>query len=225
MTDSLPTSVRTVRQRLQEAARRAGRDPSSIRLIGASKRRTIEEIQTAHALGIQHFGENYVPECLDKARQLDTADFHFIGHLQRNKAKRLLAGNINWVHTVDTLRLAKTLQRYRERPLHTLIQVNIGGEPTKSGVAPDAVLELARTIFAECPDIGLCGLMTLPPKDNNPTRWFQALADLRNTIQSELGVPLPELSMGMSSDLEPAVACGATMVRVGTALFGPRPIH
>ena len=180
-------------------------------------------IKQALALGISRFGENYVPELLEKQTGVPEADFHFIGHLQRNKARRLLASGVRWIHTIDRLRLATTIQQYVEHPIHTLIQVNIGMEPTKSGVLPDDVLKLAQSIIMECPDIGLCGLMTLPPKDQQPEHWFEALAALRDDLEQKLSYPLPELSMGMSSDLEQAIQCGATIVRVGSALFGPRP--
>ena len=104
-----------------------------------------------------------------------------------------------------------------------MLQVNIGGEASKSGVVPEDAFPLADAIIRDCPDVNLCGLMTLPPKDNDPTRWFTRLASLRDELQQRLGVPFTELSMGMSGDLEEAIACGSTMVRVGTAIFGPRP--
>ena len=223
MSDSLAHRVETVQQRIQNALCRSGRGADEVRLIAASKRRSPSEIRTAFTLGITQFGENYVPELLEKAATLPEAEFHFIGHLQRNKAKRLLSAGIGWIHTVDNPRIANTLQRYVQHPLRTLIQVNLAGETTKAGVEPGEATDLAKQILAHCPDIGLCGLMTLPPRDNNPAHWFGRLSELRDSMQKELGHPLPELSMGMSGDLEAAIQCGATLIRVGTALFGQRP--
>ena len=223
MSDSLALRIETVQQRIQDALQRSGRGANEVRLIGASKRRSCSEIRTAYTLGITQFGENYVPELLEKASMVPEADFHFIGHLQRNKARRLLSAGIGWIHTVDNLRLANTLQRYVQHPLRSLIQVNLAGETTKAGVEVDEATDLARAILADCPDIGLCGLMTLPPRDENPSHWFNRLSELRDSLEKELGHPLPELSMGMSGDLEAAIQCGATLIRVGTALFGQRP--
>ena len=224
MQTGLPERIELVKQRVLRATEQSGRSPDSVRIIAASKRRTPLEIQAALRLGIASFGENYVPELIEKAQAVPEAEFHFIGHLQRNKAKKLLAAGIRWVHTVDTIRLATTIQRQApSSPIHTMLQVNIGGEASKSGVVPEDAFPLADAIIRDCPDVNLCGLMTLPPKDNDPTRWFTRLASLRDELQQRLGVPFTELSMGMSGDLEEAIACGSTMVRVGTAIFGPRP--
>lgn len=188
-------------------------------LLGASKRHSIEHIRAVHELGIGVFGENYVPELLAKAAALPSPQWHFIGHLQRNKAKKI-AGVITMLHTLDTARLADRLSS-AARDLEVLVQVNIGEEPTKSGALPQDAAALCRHVLDHCPGLVLSGLMTIPPP-GDPDRWLGATARLRADLEQRLGCALPHLSMGMTADLEVAIAHGATIVRIGSALFGPR---
>jgi PLP dependent protein len=207
-----------VRARIRDAAIRAGRDPSELTLVAVSKRHPAEAIREAYAEGQRDFGENYAQELEEKARALaDLPDLrlHFIGHLQRNKAK-LVAPNVAFVHTVDSLALAQAIERRAEgNAPKLLIQVNVAGEAQKSGVAPDAVEGLRDAIARET-SLEVEGLMTIPPAEGDPRPHFEALAALARRLG------LAEISMGMSDDLEAAVAAGATLVRVGTAIFGPR---
>lgn len=228
------------RERIAQAALRAGRDPKTVRLIAVSKGQPAEALRAAYQAGQRDFGENYVQELVAKAEALaDLPDlrFHLIGHLQRNKA-RTVAGLASAVHSVDSPRLAQELgkraaargvpEARRWRPedgarLPVLAEVNIAGEPGKSGCRPEALGELLAAIEAE-PALRLVGLMTLPPFSDDPEAarpHFERLVGLR----AAHGGPerLPELSIGMSHDAEVAIACGATCVRIGTALFGPRP--
>lgn len=217
------------RARIERAARDAGRDPASVRLIAVSKTHPAAALRVAYELGQRDFGENYVQELLTKAEALaDLPDlrFHLIGHLQRNKA-RLVAGLVSAVHTVDSVRLAQELgKRAAGRPagpLPVLVEVNVGGEQAKSGCSSEELASLLAAIDAE-PALQLRGLMTVPPytedaADSRP--FFEQLRSLRDRHGGS--ERLPELSMGMSHDAEVAIAAGATWVRIGTALFGPRP--
>jgi hypothetical protein len=216
-----------VHARIEAAARDAGRSPETVKLIAVSKTKPAEAIREAYAAGQRAFGENYAQELLAKAEGLaDLADleWHFIGHLQTNKAK-YVARVAGMVHTIDTVvlagELAKRAARDRAAPLGVLIEVNIGGEPQKAGATPSEVEEVMAAVRAY-PSLALRGLMTVPPAgDPAATRSvFETLALLRKLHG---GAPvLPELSMGMSDDLELAVAAGATYVRIGRAIFGDR---
>lgn len=218
------------RARLERAARDAGRDPASVRLLAVSKTQPPEALRAAYELGQRDFGENYVQELLAKAEALaDLPDlrFHLIGHLQRNKA-RLVAGRVHMVHTIDSVRLTQELGKRaagagRAGRLPVLVEVNVGGEPEKSGCAPDELGPLLDAVEKD-PALHLRGLMTVPPateEAEGARPFFDALQGLRDRHG---GVErLPELSMGMSHDADVAVAAGATWVRIGTALFGPRP--
>jgi pyridoxal phosphate enzyme (YggS family) len=218
-----------VRTRIESACADSGRDPQGVRLVAATKLRAPELLQAALGVGIDVFGENYVQELVEKAESVgdSRARWHFIGHLQRNKVKGLLP-HVDRIHSVDSWRLAFEISRRAEslgRNLPVCLEVNIGGEESKGGFEPDQL----RAEFAELLELpGLCidGLMTLPPYRDDPREvrpFFQRLRELRDGLAERFGCPLPELSMGMSADLEAAVAEGATWVRVGTALFGPRP--
>ncbi|MFT7621031.1 MAG: pyridoxal phosphate enzyme (YggS family) [Myxococcota bacterium] len=218
--------VKAVLDRVHLAALAAGRDPAEIEVIAASKRQDAAVIQEAADAGIQAFGENYVSELLSKVDEVANARWHFIGNLQRNKARRVIP-HVQMLHTLDTARLADALQRHLSdgegpsRRLPVLIQVNIGGEPTKAGLSEREVRDLATHVLTCCPELNLSGLMTIPPRDDSD-RWLGAMAQLRAGLQTELGVALPCLSMGMSRDLEAAIRHGATHVRVGTSIFGGR---
>jgi pyridoxal phosphate enzyme (YggS family) len=224
---SVAARLEDVRAAIDRAARAAGRDPHSVKLVAVSKTKSPEAMRQAYAAGQRAFGESYAQELATKAEALaDLTDleWHFIGHLQSNKAK-IAAKHAHVVHTIDTVALAhelgKRVARDREARLPVLIEVNVGAEPQKSGASPGEIAEVVRAIQEE-PALLLSGLMTVPPAGDLAIakKTFDTLALLRNLH----GGPavLPELSMGMSSDLDVAVACGATLVRVGTAIFGAR---
>jgi len=216
-----------VRGRIAAAARSAGRDPEAVRLVGVSKRQPAEAVRAALDAGLRDFGENFVQEALDKMDALGEtpARWHFIGALQSNKTAAV-AERFDWVHSVDRLKLARRLSAQRPAglaPLNVCVQVNIGDEQSKSGVAPAETAALAREI-AGLPRLALRGLMAVPPAESDPERqraWCRQLAALYEGLRAE-GVPLDTLSMGMSADLEAAIAEGATLVRIGTAIFGER---
>ena len=221
----------TVRQRIAKACEQAGRAPDSVRLLAVSKTRSADDIRALHALGQTAFGENYVQELIDKHDTLEAPpeplglEWHFIGPLQSNKT-RPVAERAAWVHSVDRERIARRLSDQRPDelpPLQICLQVNVSGEPQKAGVAPEAAAELAAAV-ATLPRLRLRGLMTLPPAEDDPERQrrpFAALRELRDEL-NRAGHELDTLSMGMSGDLEAAILEGATIVRIGTALFGPR---
>jgi len=213
------------RARIARAALASGRDPAQIKLVAVSKTKPLESIREAYAAGQRAFGENYAQELETKAlalADLPDLEWHFIGHLQTNKAK-LVARSAHFVHTVDGESLARELGRRAAsagRVLPVLIEVNVGGEPQKHGAAPSEIEEVARAIAAQ-PALALRGLMTVPPDEPEAARRaFETLASLRSLHGG--AARLPELSMGMSGDLELAIAAGATLVRVGTAIFGAR---
>ncbi|WP_018881722.1 MULTISPECIES: YggS family pyridoxal phosphate-dependent enzyme [unclassified Thioalkalivibrio] len=225
-------ALSTVRARIEAACREAGRDPDTVRLLAVSKTRDADEIRALHACGQSAFGENYVPELVDKYDALEAPpaplglEWHFIGALQGNKT-RAVAERAAWVHTVDRERIARRLSDQRPAglpPLQVCLQVNISEEPQKAGVAPAEAATLADAV-RDLPGLELRGLMAIPAAEDDPRRQrepFARLSALRDTLNSR-GHTLDTLSMGMSGDLEAAILEGATLVRVGTALFGPRP--
>jgi len=226
MTD-IAKNLTEVRSRIASAAEDAGRDPAEVTLVAVSKVHPAQAIRDAYAAGQRHFGENYAQELRDKAAELaDLPDirWHFIGHLQRNKAK-YVAPNAALIETVDSARLVGELSRQAERADRTfgcLVQVNVGGEEQKSGCEPSEAAEIIGAVES-APRLELAGLMTIPPWDleADETRvWFKALRELRNEHGGT--ERLPHLSMGMSHDFEEAIDEGATIVRVGTAIFGAR---
>lgn len=220
--------IQAVLDRIAAAARRHGRDPGEVRLLAVSKTRPAEDIRAALACGQRAFGENYASELEEKSAHLADAgpEWHFIGPVQGNKT-RLIAGVADWVHSLDRERIARRLdaQRPGQRgPLQVCLQVNISGEDTKSGVAPADLPALAEQV-ADLGQLRLRGLMAIPAPCEDFDHQRRTFAQVR-ALQEDLirrGHPLDTLSMGMSADLEAAVAEGATMVRIGTALFGPRP--
>jgi len=207
-----------VRARLERAAARAGRRPDEVTLVAVSKAQPVAAVRGAHAAGLRAFGENYVQEWAEKAAMLADLElaWHFIGHLQRNKAKEV-AGRVALIHGVDSPALAEALARRAPATQDVLVEVNVAGETTKSGIAPAELAPLLEAM-ARLPQIRCRGLMAIPPPDQDNRLHFRALAALARAHG------LPELSMGMSDDFEVAVEEGATIVRVGTAIFGPRPI-
>ena len=230
MTDNaLPESLASARERLRRALEDAGRSPTSATLLAVSKTKPAEMLREAWQHGQREFGENYLQEALDKQAALEDLDgivWHFIGPLQSNKT-RAVAEQFAWVHSVDRLKIAKRLSEQRPAalpPLNVCLQVNISREATKSGVLPEGTLALAQEIAL--PGLALRGLMAIPAPAETLEAQRQPLAALRQLLE-ELQAALPEapldtLSMGMSDDLEAAVLEGATLVRLGTAIFGAR---
>jgi len=224
---NLPENLQRVRERIAAAAAQAGRDVSSITLLGASKAQPIEALRAAAALGVRDFGENYLQEALPKLEALAGLEltWHFIGRLQANKT-RPVAERFDWVHGVDRLKLAERLaahRPYHAPPLNVCIQVNVAGESGKAGAAPGEVAALAAAIRA-LPRLRLRGLMCLPPGESAVARqrhWFGLLRASFDALRAQ-AFDIDTLSMGMSGDFAAAIAEGATLVRIGTALFGPR---
>ncbi len=219
---SIAERLAAVRARIDAAAARAGRDPSTITLVAVSKTKPASDVAEAFAAGQRIFGENYAQELVNKSAALGHLgiEWHFIGRLQTNKA-RAVAPIATMVHAVDSERLARELgKRVPEgRVLDVLIEVNVGGEESKGGVSPATLPSLIATIMT-IPSLRLRGLMSIPPPSDDPRRFHRALRELRDAHGG--AVALPVLSMGMTDDLEVAVEEGATMVRVGTAIFGAR---
>ncbi len=226
---SIAENLAVIRARVDAAAVAAGRDPSEVTLLAVSKTKPEAMISEALAAGQRAFGENYAQELRDKARAFEGADpapeWHFIGHLQRNKVKYVV-GHAALVHAVDSEKLAGAIGERAAREgiqQGVLVEVNVGGEESKSGVAPEAALALCEAVAAT-PGLALRGLMTIPPYREDPedvAPFFQALAELAAAGRAR-GLTLTELSMGMSHDFEVAIRHGATIVRVGTAIFGAR---
>ncbi len=226
---TLDDSIQVVHQRLEAARIRAERAQGSVRLLAVSKTRTDDEVRAAHAAGLRAFGENYVQEGLDKIAALadlrNDLEWHLIGPLQSNKT-RAVAEGFDWVHSVDRLKTAERLSAQRPEglaPLQVCLQVNISAEDSKSGVDPAEVPALARAVAA-LPRLRLRGLMAIPaPAEGLQAQRepHRALRELLERLRAE-GLALDTLSMGMSDDLEAAVLEGATIVRIGTAIFGHR---
>jgi hypothetical protein len=227
--DALAERIEEVRQRIAQALHRAGREGQGVRLIAVTKMVPAERIREAVACGLTDFGENHVQEAERKIPLLPKGlCWHFIGHLQTNKARRALS-LFDWIHSVDSIRLAEKLNRLAaeaRRTIPVLIQVALGGEQTKHGVAPDNLVAMAEAL-ASLSHLEVRGLMTIPPLFPDPEQvrpFFRHLAVLCRHLNDRrvFARPLTELSMGMSHDFEVAVEEGATMVRIGTALFGER---
>ncbi len=222
---TLADNIRSIRGRIDAAARRAGRSSDEIRLIAVSKMKSAAMIREAFAAGQHLFGENYAQELALKAEELKDLpiEWHFIGHLQKNKAK-LVAKVAACMETIDSITLAEAISRKAPNPIDCLIEVNIGSEEKKSGIASSGLEALASRV-AGLPNINLRGLMIIPPYDPDPEKsrpYFRKLKELLGELNKELPLPLKELSMGMSEDFEIALEEGATIVRVGTAIFGER---
>lgn len=218
-----------VTARIHQAATAAGRNPQTVQLIAVSKTQAAQALADAYTWGQRAFGENYLQEALDKQIQLaDLTDieWHFIGPIQSNKT-RPIAAHFSWVHSVDRLKIAQRLSEQRPAelpPLNICVQVNIDDETTKSGVSL-AELPVLVAAISQLPRLRLRGLMAIPAATNNPAQQRAAFAKLRSALESlnGQGYGLDCLSMGMSGDMEAAIAEGATFVRVGTDIFGARP--
>lgn len=225
----IQANIRQIRQQIDEACLRAGRDPQQVRLVAVSKTHPAAAVEEAAAAGQQVFGESYVQEFTAKAQEVSTpVHWHFIGALQTNKVK-YIRGLVGLIHSVDRLSLAQEINRQwakLDRSVDILIQINIGGEQTKSGTDESHLEELVRAAAA-LPHLRIRGLMTLPPYCDDPEEvrpFFRRLYELARGIKA-LGIPgveMTELSMGMSHDFAVAIEEGATLVRVGTAIFGER---
>ncbi|KTC18900.1 MULTISPECIES: YggS family pyridoxal phosphate-dependent enzyme [Pseudomonas] len=221
---TIADNLSTLADRIRSAAQAAGRDPGQVRLLAVSKTKPAAAIREVYAAGVRDVGENYLQEAL--AKQLELTDlpltWHFIGPIQSNKT-RAIAEHFDWVHSVDRLKIAQRLSEQRPAGLPALnvcVQVNVSGEASKSGCNPDELPALAQAIAA-LPHLKLRGLMAIPEPTDDPAAQAAAFARVRQ-LQDSLNLGLDTLSMGMSHDLEAAIAQGATWVRIGTALFGAR---
>ena len=227
MSTQIAENLERVASRINTAEKAAGRIPGIVQLIAVSKTRSANEVRNAVIAGARHIGENYLQEALDKQAELADIDiiWHFIGPIQSNKT-HAIANHFDWVHSVDRLKIARRLNDQRDTdkaPINVCIQVNVSNEETKSGVSLDQLPALAAQINA-LPNLKLRGLMAIPAPNQTDaglsadfTRMQQSLDELNQS-----GLTLDTLSMGMSDDIEMAIAAGSTMVRVGTAIFGPR---
>lgn len=230
MNSLIRDNLASIRARIRRACDVCGRPPESVRLVAVSKLHPVEQVREAVTAGQLLFGENYVQELVEKSAGLDSGvTWHLIGHLQSNKVK-YLPGIVSMIHTVDRLSLAREIDRQwgdkLGRPCDILVQVNVSGEESKSGTTMAEAVELVRQI-ATLPFVQVRGLMTMPPFFDNPEEarpYFRELKSLSEQICAA-GIPrvaMEELSMGMSGDFEVAIEEGATLVRVGTAIFGER---
>ena len=237
--DGIANHFQAVRHRIQTAERAAGRQSGSVQLIAVGKFQPAQSLKRVYEEGQRAFGENYVQEAVEKIQKLDQLrpwlEWHFIGPLQSNKTAEI-AEHFDWIHTVDRLKIAQRLSDQRQAysrlgPLQVCVQVNISREESKSGVTPDEVLELCEAI-ATLPSLVLRGLMAIPAPSSNLTEQRVAFAQLRElfeSIRAQKNISpgfqdFDTLSMGMSDDLEAAIAEGATLVRVGSAIFGERKV-
>ena len=227
---NLALRLSEVRARVARAAAAAGRSAQSVTLLAVSKAQPLQLLVSAADLGVREFGESYLNEALEKIAALRDRPltWHFIGRVQSNKT-RALAESFAWVHTIDRLKVAERLAAQRPfhaPPLNLCLQVNIAGELTKGGVAPAELLPLAQAVAA-LPRLKLRGLMCLPPPETQAARqrhWFASVRALKDDLNTH-GLGLDTLSMGMSDDFEAAIAEGSTLVRLGTVLFGERPVQ
>ncbi|NWD25217.1 YggS family pyridoxal phosphate-dependent enzyme [Pseudomonas yamanorum] len=221
---TIADNISLVSERIRAAAEASQRDAGSVHLLAVSKTKPAHAVREAHAAGMRDFGENYLQEALGKQAELTDLplSWHFIGPIQSNKT-RAIAENFAWVHSVDRLKIAQRLSEQRPAdlpPLNICIQVNVSGEASKSGCTPADLPALAEAISA-LPRLKLRGLMAIPEPTDDRAEQDAAFATVRD-LQASLNLALDTLSMGMSHDLESAIAQGATWVRIGTALFGAR---
>lgn len=224
---SIAENILRVRERIEAACKRVGREPQEILLLAVTKTVPLARIREAYEQGLTHFGENYVQEAKEKIEALRWGTWHFIGHLQKNKAPWAVR-LFSMIETVDNLALAEALNRRageQGKTLEILIQVNEAAEKTKSGTTPEDLPRLLEE-SVNWKNLRLRGLMSIPPYDPDPERsrpWFRSLSRLRERWQKEFpALDLRHLSMGMSHDFEVAIEEGATIIRLGTSLFGPR---
>ncbi len=224
--NSIAKRLAQIRARITQAEQDYQRPPGSVKLLAVSKTWPLADLQTLQELGQRCFAENYLQDALPKIAGLnDSIAWHFIGPLQSNKT-RPVAEHFHWLHTLERLKIARRLNDQRPAslpPLNVCIQVNISADPDKAGIAPEAAEALARDL-AELPHLRLRGLMTLPRREQDFERQRRPFRELHSLYQQlrEDGFDLDTLSMGMTSDLEAAIAEGSTLVRIGSGLFGPR---
>lgn len=221
---TIAENISTLAERIRSAAQAVQRDPASVGLLAVSKTKPASDLREAYDAGLRDFGENYLQEALGKQVELSDLPliWHFIGPIQSNKT-RAIAEHFAWVHSVDRLKIAQRLSEQRPSelpPLNICIQVNVSGEASKSGCSPEDLAALAQAISV-LPNLKLRGLMAIPEPTDDRDEQNASFAAV-STLQAQLGLPLDTLSMGMSHDLEAAIAQGATWVRIGTALFGAR---
>jgi pyridoxal phosphate enzyme (YggS family) len=227
---NLPLRLDELRDRMARAAARAGRSVDSVTLLAVTKGQPADLVRAAAGAGIRNFGESYLQEALDKVAAVHDLEltWHFIGRLQANKT-RPIAESFAWVHGVDRLKIAARLSEqrpYYAPPLNVCLQVNVAGEESKAGVSLAELPALASSVAA-LPRVKLRGLMCIPPEEEDQARqrgWFAKVREALEALNGA-GMGLDTLSMGMSGDLEAAILEGATLIRVGTALFGPRPAN
>jgi pyridoxal phosphate enzyme (YggS family) len=226
--DAIAANLEEIRRRMADAAQRAGRDPASVRLVAVSKTYPAEAVAAAATTGQRVFGESRVQESRDKIPACPPGlEWHFIGHLQKNKVRQALP-LFSFFHSIDSTALAGAIDRIAgETGVKTqgLLEVNVSGEETKHGFTPEELRAQFPTL-SKLPHLRILGLMTMAPYGDNPEDArpvFRTLRELRDELQSTCQHPLPELSMGMSGDFEPAIEEGATLVRVGSSIFGARP--
>jgi hypothetical protein len=226
--DAIAANLEEIRRRMADAAQRAGRDPASVRLVAVSKTYPAEAVAAAAATGQRVFGESRVQESRDKIPACPSGlEWHFIGHLQKNKVRQALP-LFPFFHSIDSTALAGAIDRIAGETgvkAQGLLEVNVSGEETKHGFTPEELRAQFPTL-SKLPHLRIRGLMTMAPYNENPEEArpvFRALRELRDELQSTYQHPLPELSMGMSGDFEPAIEEGATLVRVGSSIFGARP--
>jgi len=225
--NTIAQNIKSIRDLISDAEKKYSRQPGSVQLLAVSKTHPIEDIRTAFAENQLHFGENYLQDALSKIEDnpAHSIEWHFIGPIQSNKTRQI-AQNFSWVHTIDRLKIAQRLSEQRspeQIPLNVCIQVNTSGESSKSGVSIEETLTLAKKI-SELANIQLRGLMTIPASTDNfdlQRQPFRMLRELKEELQSQ-GIEMDTLSMGMTNDMEAAIAEGSTMVRIGTAIFGQR---
>ncbi len=223
---SFASNLAQIQTTIQRHAEKAGRDPSDVRIVAVTKTFPVERIREAIAAGVRRFGENRVQEAVPKIAELSVEDceWHLIGHLQTNKA-RFVAG-FSMIQSIDSIRVVEALASRLHHPLEVLVEVNVGNEPQKTGASPTDLEPIVSALRA-APALRLKGLMTIAPLTNNPEAarpFFRSLRILRDQARQRFGLELPELSMGMTDDYPVAVEEGATLLRLGRALFGPRSL-
>ena len=225
--DSLESRIKLVKERVNAACIVNGRSPNSVTLLAVSKTKPIEMLREAERHGLKQFGENYADEAKEKIQQRPAlkSEWHFIGRIQSNKTQSI-AQHFAWIHTVDRIKVAKRLASHcpENKILQILLQVNVDSDENKGGIEAGKIDELIKYVLSE-PNLNLRGLMTILSKETDPQKGYSKLRDLFNHLQETYAQEFHNwdtLSMGMSNDLEVAVNCGATIVRVGTDIFGSR---
>ena len=224
---TIAQNIENIRKRITNAELKFGRDPGSVQLLAVSKTRPVEDIRAALSVSQYQFGENYLQDALTKIDAIHDPliQWHFIGPIQSNKTREI-AHSFHWVHSIDRMKIAQRLNDQRETilpPLNICLQINSSGEDSKSGIPPTEALALAREVI-QLPNLRLRGLMTIPQSSDSFGQQcipFKLMRELKAELEAN-GIALDTLSMGMSNDMEAAIAEGSTLVRIGTAIFGAR---